>query len=232
MPYTPAELPDDLDAFTPRPPTPDAPALWLVDVARHRETAARLAPDVLDADEQKRAATFVRPQDQDLYRTSHVALRLLLGAHLALPPAKVRFTRLSCPGCGEPHGRPAVADGALHHSLSHTGGLALVALATTPVGVDVERLPSPDTVANTARALHAREAAELAPLSAEDSPAAFARAWTRKEAYLKGLGIGLGRDPSLDYVGTGPTAAGLPGWTIADVRVPTGYAAAVALAGS
>jgi 4'-phosphopantetheinyl transferase len=55
--------------------------------------------------------------------------------------------------------------------------------------------------------------------------------WTRKEAYLKGLGIGLGRDLRLDHVGAsarGPRQ--VPGWAIADVAVEPGYAAAVAVA--
>ncbi|MBW1604377.1 4'-phosphopantetheinyl transferase superfamily protein [Streptomyces sp. JJ66] len=228
--YEPHELPTTLTGFTPQQPKPATPTLWLVDIERHREAAARLAPDLLDAHEHERVTRFFHDQDRDLYRTSHVALRLLLAAHLALPPAEIPFTRLPCPGCGDPHGRPAVTGAAVHHSLSHTGGLAVIALATTPVGVDVERLPSIDTVTTTARSLHPRETTELAATPPAEAPAAFARAWTRKEAYLKGLGIGLGRDPSLDYVGTGPAPTALPGWTITDVHVPTGYTAAVAVA--
>lgn len=53
--------------------------------------------------------------------------------------------------------------------------------------------------------------------------------WTRKEAYLKGLGVGLSEDPAADYVGSGPVPARMPGWSLSDVRVPEGHCAALAL---
>ncbi|MET9427114.1 4'-phosphopantetheinyl transferase superfamily protein [Streptomyces sp. NPDC003036] len=79
-------------------------------------------------------------------------------------------------------------------------------------------------------ALQPAEARELAALPEAERPAAFARAWVRKEAYLKGIGTGLGRSPSLDYVGTGPDPAdGPPGWRVSDVVVPEDFTAAVAV---
>ncbi|MEU3463312.1 4'-phosphopantetheinyl transferase superfamily protein [Streptomyces sp. NPDC006733] len=209
----------------------DPPRLWLVDAARHAAFAARLAPGVLDPRELRSAAAFRADADRDCYRAAHVGLRLLLGAHLGTAPQDVVLVREACPGCGGPHGRPAVEGGAVHFSLSHSGSFALLAVAATPVGVDVETVPSADAVADVAAVLHRVEIAELDALRPPERPAAFARAWVRKEAYLKGLGIGLGRDPSLDYVGTGDApATGPAGWTVADVAVGEDRAAAVAAA--
>lgn len=209
----------------------DPPLLWLVDAARHAAFAARLASDVLDPRELRSAAAFRADADRDCYRAAHVGLRLLLGAQLGSAPGDVRLVREDCPGCGEPHGRPAVAGGGVHFSLSHSGGFALLAFAATPVGVDVETVPSADAVADISSVMHRVEIAELGALEPPERPAAFARAWVRKEAYLKGLGIGLGRDPSADYVGTGEApAAGPAGWSIADVAVGEHRAAAVAVA--
>ncbi|MDF9816264.1 4'-phosphopantetheinyl transferase superfamily protein [Streptomyces sp. SPB162] len=211
----------------------DPPRLWLVDAARHAAFAARSASDVLDPEELRRAAAFRTDADRDCYRAAHVGLRLLLGAHLGRAPRDVTLVREDCPGCGGPHGRPAVEGGGVHFSLSHSGSVALLAFAATPVGVDVETVPSADAVADIAAVLHRAEIAELEALEPPERPAAFARAWVRKEAYLKGLGIGLGRDPSQDYVGTGEApAAGPAGWTIADVAVAENRAAAVAVADS
>ncbi|MEE1930237.1 4'-phosphopantetheinyl transferase superfamily protein [Streptomyces sp. TRM 70351] len=211
-------------------PADGPPRLWLVRVAEHRRLAHRLAPALLDGAERDRAASFRRPADRDLYVTAHVALRRLLGRYLDRDPAGIRLQRLPCPGCGQPHGRPAAAGAPLHFSLSHSDGIALLAFAATPVGVDVEALPAPDVVTDVLRTLHPEEADELRALPPARRPEAFTRVWTRKEAYLKGLGIGLARNPSDDYVGTGPVPPALPGWTVTDVRVPDGYGGAVAVA--
>lgn len=118
----------------------------------------------------------------------------------------------------------------MHFSISHSAGLVLLAIADVPVGVDVQQVPSLDVVVEAQSELHPVEAAELAGLPSEDRPTAFARAWARKESYLKGIGTGLSRSPTLDYMGTGTVPAlGPEGWTIGDVEVLPGYAAAVSV---
>ncbi|MGK5631811.1 4'-phosphopantetheinyl transferase family protein [Streptomyces sp. URMC 123] len=205
-----------------------APHAWLLRVSEH--TAAAGAHEyLLDAEERSRAAAFLREADRDRYRVAHVALRRLLGACLDSDPAGLRLVREDCPGCGGPHGRPAVAGAPLHFSLSHAADLVLIAVAGVPVGADVEREPAPSVAAEIAARLHERERVEMAALPERDRPAAFTRCWSRKEAYLKGIGIGLAEDPSVTYVGAGATPGRPPGWVLRDVAVPSGYAAACAL---
>ncbi|MFC9126637.1 4'-phosphopantetheinyl transferase family protein [Streptomyces sp. NPDC057099] len=204
----------------PEPPRPGRPRVWLARVEDLRDVVAPLAGTLLDGGERARAAALRRASDRDGYRVAHVCLRLLLGAYLQVEPPDVTFVRLPCPVCGGPHGRPDVPGVPLCFSLSRTDGLFLLAFADTAVGADIERLPDPDTVAALTETLHPREADELAVCPADLRPAAFARAWTRKEAYLKGLGTGLARDPRLDHLGTcarGPRR--IPGWTVDDVTV-------------
>ncbi|MFE2745353.1 4'-phosphopantetheinyl transferase family protein [Streptomyces scopuliridis] len=219
-------------------------SVWIVDAVREGADAAGLAPGVLDAGERQRAAAFHRSADRRCYVAAHVSLRLLLGAYLGQDPAAVRLVREPCPSCGGPHGRPVAEGREVRFSLSHSGDLALIALADTPVGADVERIPALDMVTETASALHPAEVAELAALPEADRPGGFARVWVRKEAYLKGLGTGLARGLSLDYVGTGTgartgtgTSAGgsagatavPPGWTLIDITAPEGFVAAAAV---
>ncbi|MCX5199536.1 4'-phosphopantetheinyl transferase superfamily protein [Streptomyces sp. NBC_00249] len=205
--------------------------VWLADATRQPDLVEDLGRRVLDAAERDRADTLLRPADRRCYLTAHVALRVLLGARLGVAADRVRFRREPCPCCGEPHGRPAPAGTGvpLHFSLSHSGDLALIAFASTPVGIDVQTVGTVAAADEHEGVLHPREEDELDACAAADRPAAFARAWVRKEAYLKGLGTGLARSPSLDYLGSGAAAAGPPGWHIEDLAVPDGYAGAVAL---
>lgn len=215
----------------PAPPAPGGPPrLWLVDTAATAARAARLAPDMLDAEERRRAAAFHFDRDRDAYVAAHVALRMLLGAQLGTAPGAVAFVRETCPTCGGPHGRPAVPEGAPHFSLSHTRGLSLLAFAAATVGADVEEVPRGTAPDGVWQSLHPREVAELEALAEPGRALAFARAWVRKEAYLKALGTGLSRAPSADYLGTAPTPpAGPAGWRVHDVAAGAGHMAAIAV---
>ncbi|MFF7593350.1 4'-phosphopantetheinyl transferase family protein [Kitasatospora purpeofusca] len=223
---------------------PGVVELWLLEAAAVPVGPAEL--DGLDEEERRRAGRFVRDDDRAVYLAAHVALRHVLGRRLGLAPSALAFGREPCPGCAEPHGRPRLAGGpdgssagssaggpvgAPHFSLSHGGGRVLIGLAGAPVGVDVEPLPAADSAEVLATTLHPAEQAELADVRPADRPGAFARLWTRKEAYLKGLGIGLGRPPAADYLGTAEPARRPAGWAVTDVPAGPRHAAAVALAG-
>ncbi|MFF4173829.1 4'-phosphopantetheinyl transferase family protein [Streptomyces sp. NPDC001744] len=229
-PLAPAALPP-LTGVLPEPSAlrPARPELWLVATEVHQEAVGRYGSLVLDGTELARAEEFRRPADRATYLCAHAGLRRLLGARLGIAPRAVSVARAPCPCCGEPHGRPVLPGGRLHFSLSHCEGLSLIALASTPVGVDIERVPPPHTAEEAEEVLHPAESAELAVLAPARRPGAFTRVWTRKEAYLKGLGTGLGADPSADYVGAGPVPAAPAGWFLADVLVPDGHRAAVAV---
>lgn len=191
--------------------------------------ASQADVSVLDDYERQRAAKFVRDVDRHSYLSSHIALRHVLSGHLDIAPGLVEFIRDDCPNCGAPHGRPALAGHPVHFSLSHGGDLVLVAVAGAPVGVDVEAVPKEQVAAELSTRLHPDERCEIA--AAEHPRLAFARVWTRKEAYLKGIGTGLSRSLSADYLGGAGLAALPDGWSVLDVPVPTGYAGAVAVFG-
>ncbi|MFJ6796600.1 4'-phosphopantetheinyl transferase family protein [Streptomyces sp. NPDC091268] len=213
------------------PPVGAGLAVWALDttsevVGGHPVAGAAA---VLDAAERDRAGRLVRDRDRHRYLASHLGLRVLLGGYLGLAPERVVLVRETCPCCGGPHGRPAVAGGALHFSLSHSDDVAYLAFAGVPVGVDVEAVPSADAVADVLNTLHPAETAELTALPEPLRPAAMGRVWCRKEAYLKATGTGLARGLAEPYVGTAPAPAPVAGWTLTDLPAPTGYAAAVAL---
>lgn len=59
---------------------------------------------------------------------------------------------------------------------------------------------------------------------------AFARLWSRKEAYLKGLGTGLARAADLDYLGEAAESWRPAGWTVRNTPLCDGHVGAAALA--
>jgi 4'-phosphopantetheinyl transferase len=199
---------------------------------------------VLDEEERDRLDRYRRPDDRQRHLAAHAGLRLLLGRRLGLHPAEVRLGRADCPLCGGPHGRPVVVgvDGAPEVSVAHSEGMVLLALATAPVGVDVEpttRVADADELTST---LHPVEVELVAALPAHRRAAAVLACFVRAEAHLKGLGTGLGLDPVT--VALGPSSAdlavaaddwsdrlGAAGWDVLDLDVGPAHVAALALSG-
>ncbi|WP_405942678.1 4'-phosphopantetheinyl transferase family protein [Streptomyces sp. NBC_00207] len=199
--------------------------VWSMRVPSARELDA-FDLSVLDAEERRRMTAFRRPDDRVRYGFAHVALRRILAARLDVEPYEVRFGRDPCPVCAGPHGRPVLdaPSARTRFSLSHCGQWVLIALAELTVGVDVEGIPGDTTVTDVVRALHPAERAAVEAVPLAERGAAFARVWARKEAYLKGIGTGLGRDLAQD-----DTGAPIPGWRLVDLPVDDEHAAALAV---
>lgn len=110
----------------------------------------------------------------------------------------------------EPAGRPLLrGEGCERLHLSHAtrGGVVAVALADSPVGVDIEAVaagPIP------LQALHKAEQLWLAQVAPDDREASFAALWAAKEAYGKWSGKGL---PETDAFALLPDIDG--GWRVA-----------------
>ncbi|WBB61551.1 4'-phosphopantetheinyl transferase superfamily protein [Streptomyces sp. WMMC500] len=185
-------------------------------------------PDLsaLDEGERRRQAAFLHRADRIRYGVAHAALRRLLGELTGTAPAALRFGRRACPRCGGPHGRPVLERpaGGPEFSLSHGGELVLVAVAPGRVGVDVEPVRAVPPEPGLVERLHPAERAVVGAAPASLRSAAFTRVWTRKEAYLKGLGVGLGRALDADDVSTG-----VPGWHLVDLAPGHGHAGALAV---
>jgi hypothetical protein len=104
---------------------------------------------------------------------------------------------------------------ALSFNMSHSGWVALYAFTRTgEVGVDIELVRGPiDAVALAERALGAAEARRVVRIDPAIRQQEFLRAWTRHEAKLKHLGIGIGgraasaREPLVLQLGIGQGAA-------------------------
>lgn len=143
-------------------------------------------------------------------------LREVLSRYLGGPdPAEIGLR-------GAENGKPELVEGGtgLRFNLSHSEGLALVAVCEREVGVDIERMaPGRDFLALAKRALDAEAVAAIQAAAPEDREEAFYAEWSRHEALVKCLGTGLAQ-PLPDQ----PVR-------VESIAVAPGYAAAVAVAG-
>jgi 4'-phosphopantetheinyl transferase len=226
-----------LDAAVPRLVATSGDArIWLVDLdGTGADPAAALA--LLSDDEQVRAERFVLEVHRRRFVTGRAALRALLGARLGCPPRQLHFDY-------GPAGKPALSGGGdTRFNLSHSDRYALVAVATgAELGVDIERvraLRDMDLVAE--RVFSAGEREALGEIAPDRKAEAFFAGWTRKEAYIKARGEGIGLLGAVEVVlapGDAPRlirVAGLPDeaerWSIGAFCPVPGFAAAVCIEG-
>ena len=141
---------------------------------------------LLSASELERARRFVFNRDRRRFIAGRAQLRRLLGERLAIHPKSVELTYGA-------HGKPAVANSALHFNVSHCDDLAVYAFSFgRAVGVDVESVrPMPEGRDIAARYFSQTENQAWLALDRCDRPVGFFNCWTRKEAFIKAIGDGL-----------------------------------------
>jgi 4'-phosphopantetheinyl transferase len=120
-------------------------------------------------------------------------------------------------------------------SMSSSGAWAVLALASVPVGADLEQLPGPpDALQVSAHLLAAAEHAWIRA-GGPDAPERFLATWVRKEAVVKLTGEGLSRDLRSFVVDARAASAPVRATNGAPVGIRTsslafpGHAAAVAV---
>lgn len=175
----------------------DAPVCRYVELDSFTDT---LPAQVLSEEERARAQNLRFPVDRQRFVAAHVALRQALCAYTGLAPDALT---LAIGAFGKPSlaGHPRT-----QFSLSHSQGLALIAIGGRgPLGADVELLrPMPDADDLAAAHFTRREQEALAALPADERDRAFLTCWTRKEACLKAIGVGLLVSPQSFDVGLAP----------------------------
>jgi len=156
--------------------------VWRCDL--DRELAS---PDVLDDQERARAARFAFEHLRRRYVAAHAFVRTVLGAALSREPQSLVFDTSE-------HGKPFLEQDALAFNLSHADSIAyLVVGGTAPIGIDVELHHRIDDLMGVARTVFSTsEMAVLERAGEDERDTLFLRCWTRKEAYVKALGVGLG----------------------------------------
>lgn len=168
---------------------------WRIDC---QPQAARLAP-LLTEKERHRASSYRFAEDRVAFVVARGGLKMALGLALGVPPGLVSISEEKG---GKPFLDRAQGESSLRFNLSHSGGLALLAVAVgQEVGIDVEFAPTdrttPQAVAAKVFTPRERHLLDRAPVAERNR--LFFRLWTCKEAALKLTGDGLQADlPSID----------------------------------
>ncbi|MBT2332545.1 4'-phosphopantetheinyl transferase superfamily protein [Variovorax paradoxus] len=155
------------------------------------------AERVLSDEERERAARLQFAADRRRYVAAHVALRHALAEQTGERAEALRFTRSA-------FGKPSLSGWPrVRFSLSHSQALGLIAIGGRgPLGVDVEQLRQvPDALELAEQNFTRCEYEALAALPAVERHRAFLTCWTRKEACLKAIGLGLIVPPNRFEVG-------------------------------
>jgi 4'-phosphopantetheinyl transferase len=193
----------------------------------------------LAADEIERAERFRFRKDRDQYALTRGLLREILSRYGGVYPGELEF-------CYGVHGKPALTTERgdnLRFNLSHARGAVVYAVTRgRELGVDLEYVRADiDDRELAERFFSPHEASVLGRLPSNLRPKAFLTCWTRKEAYIKAQGEGLSADlGSFDVLAQGAPAPRLriesdpreaARWSLADLEVPVGYVAALAIEG-
>jgi 4'-phosphopantetheinyl transferase len=196
--------------------------------------------ELLSADEKERAERFRFQLDRERFLMARGILRIILSRYLNQKPQALRFTYNRF---GKPALESAGAD-ALHFNLSHSDGLALYAVTRRrELGIDVERIRSERAHKQIAeRFFSPHEVAALRGLPRSVQAQAFFNCWTRKEAYIKATGRGLGSalhrfsvslapDEPAALLQTPNDEGEASRWSLCALNAGTGYATALAVEG-
>jgi 4'-phosphopantetheinyl transferase len=187
-------------------------------------SARRLLTRCVSPEERRRADEYQRSGDRDRFLTARGWLRHLLAAQLHCDPGELSIET------GE-NGKPMLSGSELKFNASRSADLALYATRwTMDVGVDIEAIRPRVDVDGMARTFFTtNEQRALESLAPAQRLIATFRCWTRKEAYVKGVGTGLTIPINTIDVGVdGDRPATVSDWTVHQVNVAPGFAAAVA----
>ena len=211
--------------------------IWTLPTTAANATAVMFEP-VLAPDELDRAGRFHFIHLRESFVIARGALRCLLGRYLGLHPKSIRFSYGS-------KGKPALEPAArIQFNMTHSGSLAAIAITVDcQIGLDTEQIrPLSDMLQIAAHFFCSEETADIMSLPSSERERAFFCCWTRKESYIKAIGDGLSAPldgfrvtvlpgTPAQFVRIGHGAADTDAWTLHDLSLAPGYAAALAYSG-
>jgi 4'-phosphopantetheinyl transferase len=215
--------------------------VWIAGLDRSAEQIARMSLS-LDREEIARAARFRTDEHRNRFIVSRAAQREILSGYGGVDPASITYEYSA-------HGKPSLrASGtgldSIRFNVTNSVNRALVAVAwEREVGVDVEAQRTiRDAGALARRFFSPSEYAALQTMHDEAVERAFLSCWTRKEAYVKAIGLGISMqlagfdvnvepDEPATLLATRHDAAAAARWTMHSLDAGAGYFATLVVEG-
>ncbi|MVN22466.1 4'-phosphopantetheinyl transferase family protein [Mucilaginibacter arboris] len=202
-------------------------AVWKASVSQLKPHLQNLQA-LLSVPETEKALRYKQENDRNQHVLSKAVLRILLSRYTGIDPKEIRFK-------ADQNKKPCLENafsGQLHFNVSHSGNCILVAIADTPVGIDVEKINASFTYQNMLNFSFNQEEADFIENSAHPIQS-FYQLWTRKECLLKATGKGLVDDltaiPGLDGIHPNPETIiqSAENWEITSFKVDENHVGSV-----
>ncbi len=214
--------------------------VWLADLSFSPEETLTFS-GLLSDTEIERSKGYRLGIDSSRFIARRGILRLLLGRYLQISPGAVNLIT------GK-HGKPRLSgdhlDKPIEFSVSSSSSMALFGFSLNqPVGVDIERVDLDFDYQGVISSYFLDAEQEwLQSLQPSRRRSAFYLSWVRKEAYLKGMGIGFSQAAQLPAIPLPEPAyneaillpvkqLSLGSWFIYDLHLPLGYMGSLAVMG-
>jgi 4'-phosphopantetheinyl transferase len=165
----------------------DVPRIFILETRNFLPEHMEKLGDFLAREEITRCLRFHLQKDRESYIVVHGMLRFLLGKYLQMHPSTIELEYNA-------YGKPRLAGNFrnLRFNLSHSGDISVIGIDQRyNLGVDIERINPDIDFRGISRAFFSYREIDYIGSGNEESLDRFYRLWTRKEALLKALGIGI-----------------------------------------
>lgn len=159
--------------------------IWRISISQNLHLYDALLAKLSPA-EVERANRYVYQIHRNRFVVRRGLQRLILGAYLQMPPTQLQFA------LGQ-NNKPYIGNGDtcnIQYNLSHSGDWALLAVSKGIIGCDIEYAEASFQFSDILPDHFSAD--EAAYINQQDSTNRFFVLWTRKEAILKGTGLGIG----------------------------------------
>lgn len=167
--------------------------VWRIDLG-NIDYQLKYLISLLSFEEMKRSKRFIFYRDRRCYQVTHSIKRLILANYLDCDPQCLHFKI-------ESYGKPALdnlqSPLKIQFNISHSRDLILMAITVEdPIGIDIEYNDKKRSIESLGETIFSPSEKKffLTLKSQREKEETFFRCWTRKEAYLKAIGIGLRQD--------------------------------------